>query len=181
MDLLQVALGAWGAVLSTILAFDQLRQRRRGRVFLSAEWVVSADELHVEVVNIGTRPISVGVIDLAYGESPKNAIRLLKISEDPFKLEDGERKGLVVKRNDVLQGRERSHAKIGEHKLVWVRAHLFAAGQKAVSVVIDAHAIGATDLYKPAEPNIAADLFVGFPREQVVKQPRRPVYTSRNR
>jgi hypothetical protein len=181
MELLKTLLAIWGAVLSTILAFDQLRQRRRGRVFLEAEWIVSSDEVHVEAVNIGMRPITFGPIDIAYGESPKTAIRLLTISKERFQLQDGEAKEWVVIRQDILDSRERSRAQIGERNFVWVRAHLFAAGEKATTVTINAEAVKATSLYKPAESSIAADLFVGFPREEVLKQRRRPPYTTRNR
>jgi hypothetical protein len=175
LDILEAVLGGWGAALSTILAIDQLRQRRRGRVNLAAEWYPPKDELQVEIVNIGTSPITVRSVDLVYGESNSEAPPFLQIASEPFKLEGGQLKDWVLPRDRVVEARAKSDLKIGQSNLVWVRAQLFGVGQKLAPVSIDAGAIQATGLYTPAEQSIAADLFVGFPVEQVKKQPRKLV------
>ena len=68
---------------------------------------------------------------------------------------------------------------MGRRGYAWVRVSLFGVGAKLAAVVIDPKAIGASGFYTPAEDSIAADLFVGFPKELVLNQKRNLVYRHR--
>lgn len=103
---------------------------------------------------------------------------MLDISATPFKLEDGEGKSWTLSRLSIAEARQTQGLEIGERNLVWVRAHLYGVGKKITPVAIDAVGIGAKGLYTPAEESIAADLFVGFSRDQVEKQLRGLNYRS---
>ena len=179
MEFWDEILGAWGAILSTWLAFDQVRQRRSRRITLVAEWYPSGDEVQVQMVNIGMVPVTVRAVNIAYGSHIGVAKTIHTFCDQPFKLEPSAAKDFSVSRATIAEGRKIAGAQIDRRNFVWVHAELFGAGKKIVPIAIDAQAIGAVGLYSPAEQNIAADLLVGFARSEVENQPRNLSVRSR--
>jgi hypothetical protein len=171
-------LGAYAAALSTLLALDQFRQRR-SRITLVAEWYAPKDEVHVQIVNIGSVAVTLRSVVLAYGPNTSVASIVAQSPESNFRLEAGGAKDWIVKRAEIVEGRVASGARIGRRNYVWLIVELFGRKQQVATVSIDAKAIGAAGRYGPAEANIAADLLVGFRDPEVENQPRDLITGSR--
>lgn len=181
LEFVAIVLGAWGGILSTFLAIVHLRATLRKRIVLAAQWTAESNQVQIDATNVGLRPVTVTFVDVAYGERARSAERVLVITDSFIQLLDGQTTRFLVNRSDLVEARERVALLIRRRAFVWVRVSVAGLGQVAAAIDIDAKAIGATGWFGPAEDYIAADLLIGFPRDEVLGLRRYSTYDPRVR
>lgn len=173
MDLgLKDILAIWGAILSTVLAVDKLKQSLK-RLHLRAFWDPHTDTLSCEITNVSGRPITLTQVDIAYGIAPRQATPLATLSGHDIHLLDGQLTRVQVARKILIATREQKGLLMRPRGLVWLRASLAGHGSAHTAVAIDPQAIGAEPEWFSLSPYVAAGLLLGYSQTQVAEVIRR--------
>ena len=159
MDNLALILAIWSSVISTVLLINKI-QEHRYRVLHSHKIHSFVNEenlkLYVEIVNSGSRPITIREVELFYGTQ-----QIMKIQLDDRKLEESDFTVIEIERGSIQNCVAKNSIEQRYRQTLRVRATFSAGKRVATYVKIPISVINFE--YEPrARDYIAADVYLGF-------------------
>lgn len=157
-DVLTFALGAWGAILSTRLAYA----KQRSKLVLRTDVKSPFDQLELQIFNASQRRISVRNGQLRYGLSVRSSQTILEIQAlEKLVLDAGDGASGKVAIADLRKAVLEQKVPQRRYSRIWLVAKAFNDRSYSTAVRVDPAIIN-QPYDAQAEPYIATDVVMGF-------------------